>query len=93
MPVEKLIPKIENKTAKQEAHQAVAKIAEKIPDKAPIIPVEVDFNSGDLIFIEYIKKIKFKEIKIEIVLTINQSFVCQILKYKEILSGSGVNKT
>ena len=52
IPVEKLMPKIENKTAKQEEHQAVAKIAEKIPDKAPKIPVGVDFISKDLTLIE-----------------------------------------
>jgi len=40
IPVEKLIPKRENKTAKQEEHKTVAKIAEKIPDKVPRIPVK-----------------------------------------------------
>jgi hypothetical protein len=49
-PVEKLMPKRENRTAKQEEQKAVAKIAEKIPDKVPRIPAEVDFISGDLIF-------------------------------------------
>jgi hypothetical protein len=38
--VEKLMPKRENKTAKQEEHKAVAKIAEKIPDKVPRTPVK-----------------------------------------------------
>jgi len=38
IPVEKLMPKRENKTAKQEEQKAVAKIAEKIPDKVPRIP-------------------------------------------------------
>jgi len=46
------MPKGENKTAKQEEHQAVAKIAEKIPDKAPSIPVRKDFTSGNLNLIE-----------------------------------------
>ena len=87
------MPKRENKTAKQEEHKAVAKIAEKIPDKVPRIPVEVDFISGDLIFTKYTKKTKFKETKIERRPTISQSLIRQILKYKERLSGSGVSKT
>ena len=41
IPVEKLIPKRENKTAKQEEQKAVAKIAEKIPDKVPRIPINI----------------------------------------------------
>jgi hypothetical protein len=41
IPVEKLMPKRENKTAKQEEQKAVAKIAEKIPDKAPRIPINM----------------------------------------------------
>ena len=41
IPVEKLMPKRENKTAKQEEHQAVAKIAEKIPNKVPRIPINM----------------------------------------------------
>jgi len=46
------MPKRENKIAKQEVHQAVAKIAEKIPDKVATNPVGADFTSGDLILIE-----------------------------------------
>jgi hypothetical protein len=41
IPVEKLIPKKENKTAEQEEQKAVAKIAEKIPDKVPRIPINM----------------------------------------------------
>jgi hypothetical protein len=80
IPVEKLMPKRENKTAKQEEQKAVAKIAEKIPDKVPRIPTEADFISGNLIFTKYIKKTKFKETKIERRPTISQSFICQIFK-------------
>jgi hypothetical protein len=50
IPVEKLITKREKRTAKQEEQKAVAKIAEKIPDKVPRIPVGVDFISGDFNF-------------------------------------------
>jgi len=52
IPEEKLMSKRESKTAKQEEHQAVVKIAEKIPNKVPSIPVGVDFTSEDLTLIE-----------------------------------------
>lgn len=35
------MPKRENKTAKQEEQKAVAKIAEKIPDRVPRIPINM----------------------------------------------------
>jgi len=41
IPVEKLMPKREKRTAKQEEQKAVAKTAEKIPDKIPRIPINM----------------------------------------------------
>jgi len=43
------MPKRENKTTKQEEQKAVAKIAEKIPDRAPRIPVEEYTNLSRIV--------------------------------------------